>query len=183
MLSLLALLGKLETEEERSAVAYLYEKYRNLLYHIAHDILHDTGLAEDITHQTFVNVIKVFHKVGDPDSARTKNWLATIARNLAINERNHRSKQPVFWEDLSTCVTPERSFGMSEKLFLKECIKSLPILYRDALYLVSVMGFTYSEISQQLGLPEATIRKRYQRAKDKLAEMLQEGGCFDEKDA
>ena len=31
MLSLLALLGKLETEEERSAVAYLYEKYRNLL--------------------------------------------------------------------------------------------------------------------------------------------------------
>ena len=43
---MLLFLSMLDTEEEQSKFAFLYEKYRYLMWYVAKDILKDKDLAE-----------------------------------------------------------------------------------------------------------------------------------------
>ena len=59
----------------------------------------------------------------------------------------------------------------NKKLLIK-AIKSLDFKYRDPLVLRYYMDFNYKQISKLLDTSEDVTRKRVQRAKEKLLELL-----------
>ena len=55
-------------------------------------------------------------------------------------------------------------------------IKALPELYSEALYLFNVTGLSIREIASSLGIAENVVKKRLQRAREKLRDILTEEG-------
>ena len=53
----------------------------------------DRDLAEDVTHETWLRAVRVWHSDGLPD--RPLAWLTTVARNLLANHFRRRPSEPL----------------------------------------------------------------------------------------
>lgn len=166
-------LALLASAEEQSKFEALYFEYRHLMFYIANKILDDQGLAEDAVHQAFIKVLENFDKVGEVSCHKTKSYLVTIVRNTAINMYNSRKRRPTaaieeifFAVDLGQ-INQEDSIDE-----LSVAILELPIIYRDALKLKYIHGFSSAEIAVMLDISDDVVRKRLERAREKLGEIL-----------
>ena len=57
-----------------------------------------------------------------------------------------------------------------------EAIRSLPEKYAEALYMFNVTGLSIREIADAVSESEPTVKKRLQRARCKLRDLLEEEG-------
>lgn len=73
-------LQTLETPDDRSKFEQMYLEYRNLMFHVAYEILHNEQSAEDATHQAFVKIAENIQKIDEPVCPKTHgNQLDTCA--------------------------------------------------------------------------------------------------------
>src|ERR1044071_4176228 len=72
---------------DRQAYRALYQRYAPILLGLLSRILGDRGEAEDVLQEVFLQIWK---KAGDFDERRGRalHWLATIARNRALDRRS-----------------------------------------------------------------------------------------------
>lgn len=75
----------LQTMDQVRLVERLYRDHKSLMFQIAFRILNDASLAEDAVHQSFIKVIQNIHKIDETDVVKTRNFLAIICRNMALN--------------------------------------------------------------------------------------------------
>ena len=165
-------LGLLDTPEEKLRFTALYNKYKDLLYHVAYRKTHNVHDAEECVQETFFYVAKHFDRIGEVDSPRTKGYLCTIANGFAVDlfNRAHRADtvstddeetdDPAFWED----------YGASELAALIG--RTLDEESQNYLYLQYVYGYKSREIAEMYGVTDAYVRKRIQYAKEKLKKAL-----------
>ena len=64
-------------------------------------------------------------------------------------------------------------FDVFEYEDLLEQIRKLPSIYRDALYMVSVAGYSIKDAAALFGVSNQTLRKRLQRGRSLLKGMLE----------
>src|SRR5258708_33224110 len=69
---------------DQGAMAQLYDRYSSVVYAVALRVLGDTGAAEDVLQEVF---LQLWRKPGAFDAARGSlgGWLAVITRNRAID--------------------------------------------------------------------------------------------------
>src|SRR5713226_9884981 len=74
---------------DQGAMAQLYDRYSSVVYAVALRVLGDTGAAEDVLQEVF---LQLWRKPGAFDSSRGNlgAWLAVIARNRAIDSLRKR---------------------------------------------------------------------------------------------
>jgi len=74
---------------DQSAMAALYDRYSSVVYSVALRVLGDTGAAEDVLQDVFM---QLWRKPGAFDSSRGRlgAWLAVISRNRAIDALRKR---------------------------------------------------------------------------------------------
>lgn len=170
--------------KEKTKIEVLYEKYKFLLFKIAKDILKSPELAEDIVHQTFVKVIENKLVIEEVDSAKTRNLLAIICRNLSINVYNKMKQKEYIVDEIPQEEIKE--FQSVEDIVISNynveiimnSIMELPDIYRDVLLFEKVYGYTKNDISHIFEISIETVNKRSQRAKEKLTETLNEKGVI-----
>ena len=177
-------LALIDEETEKEKFESLYYRYRNLMYYIAAGILKDENLAEDAVQEAFFRVARNFHKVGDVESVRTKNFLALITRNVALTMAKAAGKEPNPADLDKETGTPEGRRGKTERPVsdaafdavsaaeLRTKILNLPETYRNVLYLAGVYEYSLTEIASLLDLPLETVKKRMQRGRRLLREAL-----------
>ena len=73
-------------------------------------------------------------------------------------------------DDMPAFSDPFDVFGYEDLL---EQIRKLPSIYRDALYMVSVAGYSIKDAAVLLGVSNQTLRKRLQRGRSLLKGMLE----------
>ena len=168
----------IDTEEDKLRFTDLYERYRHLMFYVAQDMLKDEHLAEDAVQEAFLRIAKNFHKVGEINCPRTRNFSVIIVRNTAITIADKRNSLV----DLNT-HTENDVFTGAEDVFetvsgklLTEGILELPEIYRDPLYLHHIYGYTLSEVSGLMNIPVETAKKRVQRARGMLKKWLEKEG-------
>ena len=176
-------LAMLDSEEEKSKFESLYLTYRKLMFHVANGILNDEGLAEDAVHQAFLKIFENFDKVGEISCHKTRSYVVIIVRNAAINMYNSRKRHfAVPIEEAAFCAAEEKLERTDDldglaKAVLKlpaiyKDVLKLPAIYKDALKLKYVQEFSNAEIAGMLGISEAAVRKRLERARRMLEEIL-----------
>jgi RNA polymerase sigma-70 factor (ECF subfamily) len=108
-------------------------------------------------------------------------WLFTILRNHFRSEyRKHRREV----EDADGSYTdslksqPEQ-IGRVEFAELTVALGLLPDEQREALLLVAASGFSYEEAAEICGCAVGTIKSRINRARSRLAELMQVNGAAD----
>ncbi len=90
---------------DQQAMGALFDRYSSLVYSVALRVLGDTGAAEDILQEVFM---QLWRKPGVFDSARGSlaAWLAVIARNRAIDAIRKRKPETDI-EDVIVSVEPD----------------------------------------------------------------------------
>ena len=143
------------------------------MYRVAYNILHDTFAAEDAVQDAFVRLMRSQVCFDDPNSDDCKKYIITVIKNASIDIYHLRSKEiagvPKF-DELSECVgtTISESYSTDEKESLRSLVEKLPEKYKTVTECLAIKGMSVRETSNQLGISEPLVRKRYERAKAKL---------------
>ncbi len=180
---MLAIGALLETDAEKDRFEQLYLSYRQVMYYAANSILKDSAMAEDAVQQAFMRVLNHMDKIGEVNCPQTRSFMVIIVRNVAINLYNSRKKQLALSLDELAEWTPDEAASPSDELEAKEgtmhlaqLMARLPEGYRSVLLLKYDNGYSTSEIASMLGLTEENVKKRLQRARKKLQEILKREG-------
>lgn len=161
----------IETEEDKSKFEALYYEYRDLMYHTAYKYLKHEQDAEDAVHHAFVKIAENI-KIVEPVSPRTKRFVVTIVENRVIDMFRVRSKHPEvsFMEELYIVLEEPENDN-----YLKQCIRQLPTIQRQVIWLKYHHGYNLHEIAKILDISLAWAQKIDQRAKTKLREIYAKG--------
>ena len=172
----------IDTEEDKLRFTALYKQYRHLMFYVAQEILMDEHISEDALQEAFLRIAKNFHKVGEILCPQTRNFVVIITRNVAITMVNQRQNEldiDTYTEKESSAISEDVFESISNKL-LVECMLKLPLMYRDTLYLYHIYGYSFAEISNLLSVSVETIKKRAQRGRKILKELLEKEGYHHE---
>jgi RNA polymerase sigma-70 factor (ECF subfamily) len=146
---------------DQSAMATLYDRYSSVVYSVALRVLGDTGAAEDILQDVFM---QLWRKPGAFDASRGNlgAWLAVITRNRSIDLLRKRRPEGDF-ENVVLSVEPDLATEAdrsraAEKV--RAVLAAMPDTQRKALELAYFEGLTHTEIAAKTGEPLGTIKTR-----------------------
>ena len=172
----------IDDEEEKSKFEKLYYEYRHLMKHIAFDILKDEKLAEDAVHNAFIKISRHLNKIDEISCHKTRSFIVIVIESVSKDMYRRRKKDAEILFDKSTEPYVSADFSLSsfgvENIVTK--IRSLPEIYRNVLILKYLQNFDNREIAKLLNIKESLVRKRLERAKDMLAELLEKDGDYND---
>ena len=181
----------LNTCSEQEKFKQLYETYHRLMHWEALRVLQDRQLAEDAVQESFLRMIKNFHKIGEISCPQTKRFVVIIVRNAARNllakESRLRSMQAYdvpgdagevdpaasMWENLSKGFDETPDAVLHKEIL--QTVQSLPDWAADVLLLSAVHGCSTRELASVLGITIEAAKKRLQRARVLFRNKMKEG--------
>jgi RNA polymerase sigma-70 factor, ECF subfamily len=170
------LLSRIATRDA-TAFAALYKQTNAKLYGVVARILTRGDAAADALQEVYV---RIWEKAGefDPLKGSPLAWMATIARNRALDEV--RRVRPVSLEDQAEGFEPaaeeidplaarERSEGLSA---LVDCLKALDEEKRAIVLLAYYRGSSREALAKRFGRPVPTIKTWLHRSLAQLRDCL-----------
>jgi RNA polymerase sigma-70 factor (ECF subfamily) len=162
---------------DQAAFLLLYERHRNAIFGFAYRLLGSVEVAEDITHDCFLSLIRKSENF-DPQRAALRTYLYSAARNLAMKYFRSQGREMAL-DDLSEHpAVPRREEPLrrllDEELVMKvrEAVADLPPLQREALVLFEYEGLALSEIAEVVGTDVGAVKSRLHRARGRLRNTL-----------
>jgi RNA polymerase sigma-70 factor (ECF subfamily) len=128
--------------------------------------------ADDLVQETLLRALANIHSF--QPGTNMPAWLFTILRNLFRSEYRKRRREVEdpdgnYAETLKT--HPEQTSHVEFKEF-RTALAKLPEDQREALILVGASGFSYEEAAEICGCAVGTIKSRVNRARTRLAHLL-----------
>lgn len=173
---------------EAAAFDTLITRYSADIYALLHRLTEDAEEASDLTQETFLSALKAIKKFrGEAD---LKTWLFRIAINESRNrfrwwKRRSREKTVSLDAPVGKSETPihetlsgneaspeENALRMEREKKLKKALFELPDIFREAIVLCDIEGFTYEEIAQALEINLGTVKSRIARGREELRRKL-----------
>ena len=172
---------------DHGAFELMMRRYNRPLYRTARSILRDDSEAEDVLQDAYLLAYRGMDKYRGESSLAT--WLTRIVANEALARLRKTSRRAQIIRidgdndsindaaetDMNdaTSEQPESAAMRSEaRRLLEKKIDALPDAYRTVFMLRAVEEMTVEETSACLGIPEATVRTRFFRARSLLRESL-----------
>ncbi len=146
---------------DQQALSELYDRYSSVVYGVALRILQDTGAAEDILQDIF---LQLWRRPDAFDSSRGSltAWLAVIARHRSIDRLRQRKPET----DIEECVIAggadprdetERTLVIEK---VRIAMNEMGVEQRTAMEMAFFQGLTHTEIAEKTGQPLGTIKTR-----------------------
>lgn len=146
------------------------------MYGVAFRLTGNSSDAEDVVQESLLRVKRglVTYRPGS-----LQGWLARIVTNVFLDETRRRRRRP----QTALPDDPDRVLagapGADETLAMEQlpddlqaALRSLPEEFRVAVVLCDVVGLSYAEIGDQVGVPVGTVRSRVHRGRQRLREVL-----------
>ena len=171
-------LSLIETEEDKSLFAKIYEEHRQNMFKYAMQFVKDEGNAEDIVHEVFLFIVKSgVGKIRDVEKeGNLWAYLSAAVRNQSYTflkkQNNVEMLEPEVSEYIGSIHTGDQTSQDSDYAYLVDTIRSLKPTYADVLYYALVQEMPSDKIAKLLRLTPATVRKRISRGKEILQARL-----------
>lgn len=168
----------------------LVTRYSGDLYALLMRLMENPEEAADLTQETFMSALKSIDKFrGDAD---IKTWLFRIAINKSRNRHRwwkRRKRDETISMDASygksdtpLSETFESGTGNPEQETLRRerqkilinALNDLPEIFREAVVLCDIEGFTYEEIAETLDINLGTVKSRISRGREELRRNLKD---------
>jgi RNA polymerase sigma factor (sigma-70 family) len=171
-------------QRDPQALGAFFEHYFGAVYGLAYRFLGHAQQAEDATSEVF---LKIHGAAGRLDPDRDPGpWVLTITLNTCRSiwrSGSHRMARHAVRVNGSTDFraeltdpapdpAEEREIGERERL-VQEALARLPEPLREVVLLRDYQGLSHKETSEVLKLSHDAVRKRYSRALEELAGLLQ----------
>ena len=172
---------------DQNAFCLVMRRHNQTLYRAARGILKDDAEAEDAVQDAYLLAYRAMDTFrGD---AKLSTWLVRIVVNVAIARVRKRSRSAEVIRfggdtdqdslaseivmDESTPEQPEQAASRAQARRLLEAkVDELPDAFRTVFVLRAVEEMSVEEAAVCLGIPEATVRTRFFRARSLLREAL-----------
>ena len=155
----------------------LVQEHADSVYRLAYRLSGNQHDAEDLTQETFM---RVFRSLKNYQPGTFEGWLHRITTNLFLDMVRRRAKirmeaLPEDYERVpGTDMTPEEAYNVANlDPALQRALDDLAPDFRVAVVLCDVMGMTYEEIGDTLGVKMGTVRSRIHRGRAQLRESLE----------
>jgi len=168
-----ALLSKVE-QGDQDAMASLFDRYSGIVYSVALRVLKDTGQAEDVMQDIF---IQLWRKPSAFVSGRGSlgGWLVVVARNRAIDSlRRRRPTDSV--EDVVLASSTDLASEAERNTLIEKVrvyLHQLPPEQRKSVEMAYFEGMSHSEIAEKTGDPLGTVKTRIRLALITLRKAMQ----------
>ena len=162
---------------EPRAMETLMRRHNRAMYRTARAILRDDTEAEDAVQDAYIHAFRAIDRFRGDSAVST--WLVRIVANEALMRlRRQRRRAEVIpidhdhGEALMRDVADDKDPGPEGaalngevRRMIERQIDALPGLYRPVFVMRAVQEMTVEEAAAALGLPEATVRTRFFRAR------------------
>lgn len=165
-------------------IEQIFLLYGDKMYSKAFSILKNREAAEDAVQEAFVKIIKHKDIIDDVKSAGTKALILTIVENSALDRYRYEQRElkraekfeieaGIMYEDFSADeILAETVIGGDTE----ELVLELKAEDREIIFMKYGMDLSDEKMAAALGVNYATLRKRLQRARDRLAKLIEERG-------
>src|SRR4051794_13504888 len=169
--------------KDPDAFEVFYDRHGGAAYSLAHRIVGDPGMAEDVTQEAFLSI---WRSTARFDAARgsVRGWVLGVVRNRAIDALR-RAARPApkldFDDDAVLETQPAAQRTEAEAIRretagrLRQALGLLPREQSQVIELAYFGGFSHSEIADMLGAPIGTIKGRMRLGLEKIRTTLAEG--------
>jgi len=164
-------------EGDQAAFLELYNRHRQPIFRFAYRILGEVDIAEDVTHDCFLSLIRKPENFR-PERASLRTYLFAAARNLALKYFRNSGRETGLEEmteepQLSPRHEPLRKL-LDEELAaeVRRAVFSLPPLQREALVLFEYEGLSLNDIAEITGVDVGAVKGRLYRARERLKSLL-----------
>jgi RNA polymerase sigma-70 factor (ECF subfamily) len=165
------------------AFAVLYDRHGGAAYSLAHRIVGDPAVAEDVTQEAFLSV---WRGGAGFDAARgsVRSWTLGIVRNRSIDAlRRMSASAPRLDLDDDSALEAEPASALTDSEAIRRetartvrgSLRDLPADQRQVIGLAYFGGFTHTEIAEMLGMPLGTVKGRMRLGLEKIRATLAEG--------
>lgn len=149
----------------------LYEKYVDTIFAFVYRRTSHRELAEDITSQVWIKVLKSLEFFWEKDNANFKSWVYRIAQNTVIDHYRCRKEKididaiahPWISEDFATNIDNKNKLRD-----VLEYMKKLKPIEREVLTLRIWDDLSYKHIASIVGKKENTCKKIFSRSLKKV---------------
>jgi RNA polymerase sigma-70 factor (ECF subfamily) len=172
---------------DHGAFRALMQRYNRLLYRTARSILKNETDAEDALQSAYLLVYRGIDSFSG--EARISTWLVRVVINesLACLRKRARSAYVVNLEgselDAAVEADADANFDNGERpeeelmradtrQLIQAKVDELPLAYRAVFVLRALEELSVTETAQALQIPEATVRTRFFRARERLKRSL-----------
>jgi RNA polymerase sigma-70 factor (ECF subfamily) len=168
--------------KDEKILELLIERYHKLLWLIAESTLSGIGGSEDVEECVSDVYIRLWRKPGafDPDRGTIKTYLSVMAKSISLNRYKTMAKhreavgniaEAGYGEDISELVCREETNGQ-----LLDAICGLRDPDPEIFIRRYIFGEKASAVASRLGMTTKDIENRLYRGKNKLRNILCEGG-------
>lgn len=169
-------LALIDTPEDKNKFEKLYLSYQKTMFYVANRILKDKHLSEDAVHQAFSRIIDNLDKIEEINSHKTKGFIVIITENIAIDLYRKRKRETcISFDEIEIYIEDIAGTFPGFENEIEQAIAKLPVNYLTVFKLKYSHGYSDKEISELLHITEANVRKRIERGKKKLTELLTQG--------
>jgi RNA polymerase sigma factor (sigma-70 family) len=147
----------------------------DFLYTVAYRMTYNQQDAQDLVQETVMRAYRYFDHFRQ--GTNFKAWIATVMRNLFINEYRKKMRAPhrVDFEKVKQFIPAQEEKSSQEEILnekISYALQELPEELRAAVTLFYLEGFSYKEISQIMDIPLGTVMSRLHSARETLKKKL-----------
>lgn len=165
---------------ERIGFEEAFSLHHRTVFRAARSVVHDAGLAEDVTQETFIRLYK--HQDSITDSEMLRPWLIRVAINVAKNtlrgniRANTRDENYVKESGETHVASVEIDY--EEYAGVNDIYKALSQVKEPlrSCLILKQQGLSYKEIAASLELNESSIGTFVARARAEFARVYGKGG-------
>ena len=162
---------------DRSALQDVYDATSSKLFGVVLRILNDRSEAEDVLQEVYISV---WTKAGSFDESRASpiTWLATMARNRAIDRQRQVGRRTTRPIDDAHEVADGAEDGLGALLRSEQatrldgCLHELEANQQKAIRTAFFEGRTYEDVASVFGVPTGTMKSWIRRSLMKLKACL-----------
>jgi RNA polymerase sigma-70 factor (ECF subfamily) len=155
------------------ALEPLFRRYGRLVHRVASDILHDTGEAEDVTQEVFMELYRKAHQY-DPARGSVRVWLLQYAyhrslrRKTALRRRAAYRAEPLDAIDEQVRGSRKRLTRQESRWLIRSGLAQLPERQRATLELACFEELSLRDVAERLGVSVGCTRHYYYRGLARL---------------
>jgi RNA polymerase sigma-70 factor (ECF subfamily) len=166
-------------EGDKAAMHIMFARHRERVFRFVQRIVRNPAIADDLVSQVFLDVWRSANRF--EGRARVSTWLLSIARFKAINAWRARTHEDIdqgdSFEIADAGDTPDMALDRKETQgILRACIDRLSPAHREIIDLFYYRENSVVEVSEMIGIPQATVKSRIFYARKQLAGILMSEG-------
>ncbi|SNZ10221.1 RNA polymerase sigma-70 factor, ECF subfamily [Terribacillus aidingensis] len=165
--------------QDYEKIEELYELYEQKIYSVAYSILNNIQQAEDAVQETFITLYNNLEKLHNLDNQEIKRYILRIVKNKSIDSYRKNKQHGILLEEYQreSIVAIDENIEDWEQRFMTE--NQIDILLavlnessRQVFKYKVFYNLSYQDISKQMELTEANVRKQFERARKRIHNVI-----------